>query len=128
MLTVTWRDELGRQIREARIAAGLSQIQLAEKTSVKREHISNIELGKNSPAVKIVTDIAKALQTSFTLDGCTIRPGSDAASNLQPISVPQQMRFDWGVELQFQSASLLLKPHSENGFEMKAVFSGRRRA
>lgn len=126
---MTWREDLGIQIRNARIAADLSQLQLAEKTSVKREHISNIELGKNSPAVKIITEIAKALQTSFTLDGCTISPDSEVPSAAGPASVPRQMNLDFGVEFQFEAATLLLKPYSEDGIEMKAVFSrGRRRA
>lgn len=126
---MNWREDLGRQIKDARIAAGLSQLQLAEKTSVKREHISNIELGKNSAAVKIITEIATALQASFTVDGCTISPESSPANRLRPLSVPHQMRLDFGVELQFQSASLLLKPHSEDGIEMRAVFArGHRKA
>lgn len=124
---MTWRADLVRQIRDARIAAGLSQLQLAEKTSVKREHISNIELGKNSPAVKIITDIASALQTSFALEGCTIRPDPDAPSEMRPMSVPRQMKLEFDVEIQFQAASLLLKPHPENGIEMKAVFFGKTR-
>jgi transcriptional regulator with XRE-family HTH domain len=119
---VSWRDELGKQIRKARIAAGLSQLQLAERTSVKREHISNIELGKNSPAVKIITDIAHALSTSFYLDGCRIEPELEHPVSRRPVPVPQQMRLDFGVEYRFSASSVLLNARSEDEIELRAVF------
>jgi transcriptional regulator with XRE-family HTH domain len=123
-----WRQQLGEQVREARNRAGLTQLQLAEMTSVKREHISNIELGKNSPAVKIITDIARALRTSFQLDGCRIEPDSRSSGRYRPIAVPEQMRLDFGVEYHFTATSVSLKARNQNEFEMEAVFSRRRRA
>jgi putative transcriptional regulator len=125
---VHWRRELGTQIREARVAAGLTQLQLAERTSVKREHISNIELGKNSPAVKIITDIAHALSTSFYLDDCKIEPRSEHSILHHPVSVPEQMKLDFGVDYHFASSSLLLNARSDDEFELRAVFTRQRRA
>jgi transcriptional regulator with XRE-family HTH domain len=125
---VHWRDELGTQIRKARVAAGLSQLQLAERTSVKREHISNIELGKNSPAVKIITDIARALSTSFYLDGCRIEPRPEKAAFRHPVPVPEQLRLDFGVEYRFMASSVLLNARSEDEIELRAIFSRRRSA
>lgn len=125
---MNWRDNLGIQIREARIAAGLTQLELAEKTSIKREHISNIELGKNSPAVKIVTDIARALHTCFHVDGCRIEPRSDSSVSHQPVLVPEQMRLDFGVEYRFTSSSFLLNARNEDEVELRAVFFRRRSA
>jgi putative transcriptional regulator len=122
---VNWRDDLGAQIREARVAAGLTQLQLAERTSVKREHISNIELGKNSPAVKIVTDIAQALNTFFDLDGCRIEPRPDTSSSRRPGPIPQQMKLDFGVEYRFTSSSISLSARSEDEIELRGVFSRR---
>lgn len=125
---MNWREELGDQIRKARKAAGLSQLQLAEMTYVKREHISNIELGKNSPAVKIITDIAKALGTSFRLDGCVIDPGSGTAVPYRPIPASEQMRFDFGVEYRFVARSILFKARDNDEVEVRAVLSHKRSA
>lgn len=125
---VTWRNHLGEQIRRARIKAGLTQLQLAENTLVKREHISNIELGKNSPAVKIITDIATALRTTFRLDGCLIEPSAEPYGTLQPIPVPEQMKLDFDVEYKFDAHSISLTAHSATEVELRAILSGKRRA
>jgi transcriptional regulator with XRE-family HTH domain len=125
---VHWRDDLGNQIRQARIAVGLTQLQLAEMTSVKREHISNIELGKNSPAVKVVTDIARALGATFQLDGCRIGPLPEILHPHGPVIVPEQMRLGFGVEYHFTSTSLSLKARNEDEIEIQAVLSRRRSA
>jgi putative transcriptional regulator len=125
---MNWRDDLGAQIREARVAAGLTQLQLAERTSVKREHISNIELGKNSPAVKIVTDIAHALNTSFHLDGCRIEPGPDKPISGYPALVPEQMRLDFGIEYRFTATSISLNARNNDEIELRGVLSRQRSA
>ncbi|MGO9434401.1 MAG: helix-turn-helix transcriptional regulator [Terracidiphilus sp.] len=124
-----WREDLGDQIRRARVSAGLTQLQLAQKAAVKREHISNIELGKNSPAVKIVTDIAKALNTRFQLEGCWIEPSSDRISfDPRPVPVPKQLSLDFGVEHRFNSQSISLTAHSATELELRAILSRRKRA
>lgn len=123
-----WREILGQQIRKARISAGLTQGQLAEKTSVKREHISNVELGKNSPAVKIVTDIAKALNTTFRVDGCLIEPSSTGGSSLHPPAAPEQMMLDFDVEYRFSAQSVSLTARSETELEFRAILSEKKRA
>ena len=120
---VTWRQKLGAQIRDARNKAGLSQQQLAEKTSVKREHISNIELGKNSPAVKIVTDIAKALDQAFDVDGCRIEPTFNEVPVSGPAAIAQQMSLEFGVEHHFTATSLTVTSMDDEVLEMRAVFS-----
>lgn len=114
---------LGVQIRDAREAVGMTQLQLAEMTSVKREHISNIEHGKNSPAVNIVTDIAKALNTAFQVDGCTILPGISHPDTLGPVTVPEQMRLDFGVEYRFDAQSVTLAARNEKEVELRAILS-----
>jgi transcriptional regulator with XRE-family HTH domain len=126
---VTWRELLGHQIRSAREVAGLTQAQLAEKTSVKREHISNIELGKHSPAVKIVTEIARALNTRFLLDGCSIDPSSNNDPlGVRPISVPKQMELTFGVKYQFDTQLVSLAARSATELELRATLSRKRRA
>ena len=106
----------------------MPQTCLKNKNPIKREHISNIELGKNSPAVKIITDIARALDRTFEIDGCRIEPTPDGVLYGGPISLPQQMVFEFGVEHRFAAASLTLTSTEDDMVEVRAVFSRRRGA
>ena len=103
---MTWRKELGDKIRAERIAKGLSQEELAAKTSVSRAQISNIEKGKSKPAVNIVTDIADALGASFVIGGCRISrvlPGTVSSHKPPPA---QQLCFTFDTDYRFSAGSL----------------------
>ncbi|MBU8841237.1 MULTISPECIES: helix-turn-helix domain-containing protein [Mycolicibacterium] len=52
---------LGAAIRERRIAAGLTQAQLAERAGIGRVHLSHIEFGRKSPTVVVLVHLARAL-------------------------------------------------------------------
>lgn len=125
---MTWRKDLGEQIRKTRQSVGMTQLELADKAGVKREHISNIELGKNSPAVKIVTDIARALGAKFHLDGCVIEPFTEPDGLDRAVPVANQMSFDFDVEYDFDAYSVRLTARSESELELRAVLFGNRRA
>jgi transcriptional regulator with XRE-family HTH domain len=106
----------------------MTQLELAEKASVKREHISNIELGKNSPAVKIITEIARALRTTFILDGCSIEPFDEASREARLRPVAAQLRLDFGVEYSFDSESIRVIAIKEDKLELRATIRNKRRA
>jgi transcriptional regulator with XRE-family HTH domain len=58
---------IGQRVRAARIAAGLSQGQVAERVGVAQAAISRIERGEtHEPGVLIMAGIARALE--ITLD------------------------------------------------------------
>lgn len=44
-----------------RLAAGLSQVQLAERVKTSQSHIAKIERGQNDPSTELVARIAEAL-------------------------------------------------------------------
>ena len=48
------------RIRQARIAAGLTQKQLSERTEISQPHISQLESGKTLPSADTIARIAKA--------------------------------------------------------------------
>jgi transcriptional regulator with XRE-family HTH domain len=105
---MTWQQELGRQIREARKAAGLSQKELAVHLSVSREQLSNYENGKSAPNVNVVAEIAAALNTQFEIAGCKI-----AKDDLKrtPASPPeQQLCFAYDTEHRFTATTLTIRP------------------
>jgi transcriptional regulator with XRE-family HTH domain len=55
---------LGEEIRKARIAAKLTQEQLAFRTGLSRQYVSLLELDAKSPTVKVLLRICTALGTS----------------------------------------------------------------
>jgi DNA-binding XRE family transcriptional regulator len=56
-----WMDFIGKKIRELRLAASLSQDELAKKTGLPQSHISRLEAGKHSPSRVTLEKIAKGL-------------------------------------------------------------------
>ena len=57
--------ELGRQLSSARLLAGLTQTDVAEKVGVSRQHISNIETGITSPTLRVLHDYLHACGTDL---------------------------------------------------------------
>jgi transcriptional regulator with XRE-family HTH domain len=64
------RRMVGRDVRRLRMAAGLSQAELAERMGVDRAYVSGLELGQRNPTVVTLWHIAKAL-------GVKLRPFFD---------------------------------------------------
>lgn len=52
---------VGRNVKRLRIAAGLSQAELAERMGVDRAYVSGLEPGQHNPTVVTLWHIAKAL-------------------------------------------------------------------
>lgn len=52
---------LGKELRKARVAAGLTQEELAFKADVSRNYVSLLELEQKSPTVQTLLRICKAL-------------------------------------------------------------------
>jgi len=64
------RRLVGRNVKRLRIAAGLSQAELAERMGVDRAYVSGLELGQRNPTIVTLWHIAKAL-------GVKLRPFFD---------------------------------------------------
>jgi transcriptional regulator with XRE-family HTH domain len=58
---------VGRNVRRLRIAAGLSQAELAERMGVDRAYVSGLELGQRNPTIVTLWHIAKALGVKLRL-------------------------------------------------------------
>lgn len=52
---------LGRNVRDARRRAGMSQEQLAFEAGMKRSYVSDLERGTRNPSVKAIDRLATAL-------------------------------------------------------------------
>lgn len=57
---------IGDKIREARKAAGLTQVELAQKTSLSRSYIGDLEKDRYNPSLSTLELIAKVTGTSLS--------------------------------------------------------------
>ena len=56
---------IGKRIALLRSGRGMTQQELADKTGIKREHVSRIEAGKYSVGLDILAKVAKAFGTNI---------------------------------------------------------------
>lgn len=63
--------KLGKRIRELRLAAGLTQAELARRTGIHRPNIARVEAGRHTPSLETLARIAQAIgvPTTRVLDG-----------------------------------------------------------
>ena len=59
---------VGSAVRAARKRAGMSQVELAERTGMTQPAIARVERGSNSPTVITLERIARALGTELVVD------------------------------------------------------------
>lgn len=57
-------EEIGKRVKEARKAKGLTQVQLAEMVGISSIYLSNIERGKKQMTIKTVIAISDALNVT----------------------------------------------------------------
>jgi transcriptional regulator with XRE-family HTH domain len=55
------RRLVGRNVKRLRIAAGISQAELAERMGIDRAYVSGLELGRRNPTIVTLWHIGKAL-------------------------------------------------------------------
>jgi len=125
---MSWKTELGDQIRDARSKSGLTQVQLAEKLSVTRVQLGNYEKGRSAIPVNILTEIAEALHVaSFTVGGYRVVPEKD---HPKPIPAPDlQLPMKFKDEQLFSDASLKIDSANSLGeVVITAVFKHPRSA
>ncbi|WP_417831867.1 helix-turn-helix domain-containing protein [Terasakiella sp.] len=73
---MTIEEQLGQNIKEKRIACGMSQFELAEKMGTEQTYISKLEAGKKKLRVDTVVRLALALNTTASdlLNGIALQP------------------------------------------------------
>jgi len=55
---------LGKELRKARLAAGLTQEELASKARLSREYINYLENEKRSPTLHVFIRLCRAMRVS----------------------------------------------------------------
>jgi transcriptional regulator with XRE-family HTH domain len=115
---MNWQQELGRQIRDARQRAGMTQKELATHLTVSRETLSNYENGKSPATVNVIAEIAQALDTEFEIGGCKVAKGDFKRTQDAPSA--QQLCFAYDTEHRFKTATFSIRP-SRNSIIINAV-------
>jgi DNA-binding XRE family transcriptional regulator len=59
-------EKLGQRLRELRLAAGLTQAELARRTGIHRPNIARVEAGRHTPSLETLARIANAIGVSTT--------------------------------------------------------------
>lgn len=104
---MTWMQELGGKIREAREEKGLSQAELAEQVKVSRATIVHYENGQvNQPLLEVVTRVAVALGKNFEVRGCAV--GNERIP--QRGASPEQFCLPFDEEQTFANAVVRISP------------------
>jgi transcriptional regulator with XRE-family HTH domain len=60
---VDWRARVGKNVRELRLARGLSQETLAHASEIDLTYLGGIERGRRNPTLLVMVKIALALDT-----------------------------------------------------------------
>lgn len=63
-------EQIGKQVKIARIQAGVTQEYLAEKLKISSTHLSNVERGTTKVGLNVIVDISKALHVSLDILLC----------------------------------------------------------
>ena len=58
-------EKFGRNMHRLRMAARLTQEQLAEKADIRRRYLQQIEAGEMNPTINVATRLGKALRCSW---------------------------------------------------------------
>jgi ribosome-binding protein aMBF1 (putative translation factor) len=56
--------EIGQRIRAARLALGMTQLDLATATGIRRPNVARLERGRNTPTIETLQRVAEALCVS----------------------------------------------------------------
>ncbi len=56
-----WREQVGRALREARLAADLRLVDVAERSGVSPQYLSEVERGLKDPSSEILAALSGAL-------------------------------------------------------------------
>lgn len=60
------KEKIGKRIKELRTQAGLTQMELAGKSSLDRTYINSVENGKRNISITNIEKIANALNVSIS--------------------------------------------------------------
>jgi transcriptional regulator with XRE-family HTH domain len=113
---MNWKHDLGRQIKQERESAALTQAELAQQLNVSRQMISRYETGQDAPAVDVLVEIARILEIEFQVKGILVK--FDQGSK-RPRVLHKQLKLEFEKTRRFDRAQIEITP-SEGKILIKA--------
>jgi transcriptional regulator with XRE-family HTH domain len=105
-----WKLDLGRQLKEARKSAGLTQRALATRLSISRQMICRYEAGRDAPAIEVLALAAAELDVEFQVLGMRIS-SPDMPYRAALRSLPKQLNLQFNKSRSFRHAIVKITPH-----------------
>lgn len=89
-LDLAW--DLGQAVFDRRTALGIAQTELARRAKMTQPQVSKLELGGSMPTMPLLARLAKAMDSSFSLelDGDDVRVAFTARDAAQSAPAPSQ--------------------------------------
>lgn len=78
------KQTVGEAIREARLAAGLTQVELAQRVGIPQSHVSRYERGERIPTLQSLVRIGEAMELSTVVTAADVRLVKSADLHLPP--------------------------------------------
>lgn len=116
-MATEWRQDLGSQIKRARVSLGLRQEDIAGQIGIATSSLSYYESGKKPIDFEILIAIAGALKTTFEARGFRLAPTNGATF---PRILPKQLCLEFDKEHVFQATELSIRPTREGTVIIKA--------
>ena len=109
---MSWKHDLGEQLRTARLAARITQDELARHLNVSRQMIIKYEAGSAAPRYDKLSLAASILDVEFeVLDLKIVALGKNRSTPPVLQSMPKQLSFDYNRSRSFQNAVVKITPH-----------------
>jgi transcriptional regulator with XRE-family HTH domain len=107
---MSWKHELGSQLKAAREAAHITQEDLADRLDVSRQMVGRYEAGTAAPSVDVLAQAASILDAEFQILDLHIKLTSEAhQSGLR--SMPKQLSFEFNKSHRYPNAVIKITPH-----------------
>ena len=113
---MSWKHELGRQIKQERESAGLTEADLADQLELSRQMIGRYESGHDAPAVDVLVEIARILEIESHVKGILVKFERCAK---RPTLLRKQLKLEFEKPRRFEGAQIEITP-SEGKIFIKA--------
>jgi transcriptional regulator with XRE-family HTH domain len=104
---MSWKHELGQQIKQKRESAGLTQADLAGQIDLSRQMIGRYEAGEDAPAVDVLVEIARILDIEFQVKGILVK---FEQNHKRSKPVRKQLKLEFEKPRRFDGAQIEITP------------------
>jgi transcriptional regulator with XRE-family HTH domain len=107
---MSWKHELGNQLRIARKAAHITQQDLADRLKVSRQMVGRYEAGSDTPSFDVLAQAASILDAEFQVLNLRIMLTTKSPQSALR-SIPKQLSFEFNKSHRYPNAVIKITPH-----------------